>query len=194
MSSAALRSTTLADALIPGTGIVRDALLTVGGTVLTAVAAQVTIPWQPVPFTLQTLSVMLCGLALGWRRGGVSQLLYLAAGAAGLPVFASLSSGLHVFVGPTAGYLFTYPFVAGLLGLLAERNWTKSILGTSAAMAIGDGITLLAGAAWLSLYIGWKGAVQHGIAPFIGAEVVKAVFVILALPSAWKLTRGSDPI
>jgi len=189
MSSATLRSNTLADALIPGTGIARDVLLSVGGATLTAAAAQVTIPWHPVPFTLQTLSVMLCGLSLGWRRGFISQLMYLAAGAAGVPVFASLSSGLHVFAGPTAGYLLTYPFVAALLGWLAEKNWTKTLLGTAGAMAIGDSFILLCGAAWLSRYIGWTSAVQHGVAPFLVAEAVKAVFVILALPSVWKLTR-----
>ncbi len=194
MSSAAIRSTTLADALIPGTGVARDLLLTVGGTALTAAAAQVTIPWHPVPFTLQTLSVMLCGLSLGWRRGGLSQLLYLAAGAAGVPVFASFSAGFHVFGGATAGYLITYPFVAALLGWLAEKNWTKSILGTAAAMAIGDGIILLCGASWLSMFIGWKGAIQHGIAPFVVAEIVKAAVVTGLLPSVWKVTRDSGAI
>lgn len=75
----------------------------------------------PVPITLQTFAVLLCGAVLGARRGALAALLYLAVGAAGLPVFAGGAGGLGVFAGPSAGYLVSYPLAAGLCGLLVER-------------------------------------------------------------------------
>src|SRR6187401_1143501 len=85
-------------------------------TVLTAAAAQVSIPlpFTPVPFTLQPMIVLLGGAALGPRLGMYSQVLYLALGIAGFPVFAvsPLPQGVLRLLGPTGGYLMSYPFAA----------------------------------------------------------------------------------
>src|SRR5580692_8027671 len=86
-------------------------------TVLTAIAAQVSIPlpFTPVPFTFQPMIVLLGGAALGARLGMTSQFLYLALGVAGLPVFAAsatLPPGVARLLGPTGGYLMSYPFAA----------------------------------------------------------------------------------
>ncbi len=192
MNSITLSHKTIVDAVIPGEGVARDTMLVVGGTALTAICAQVTIPWQPVPFTLQTLSVMLCGLALGPKRGALSQLLYVGIGAAGIPVFAQGKYGVNVLFGASGGYLLSFAIVAGILGLLAQRGWTKSIWKTAAAMAIADTFVLGFGALWLSAYIGGQAAFNSGVAPFIVPEVMKAVIVILALPLAWTLTKRSS--
>src|SRR5512135_696439 len=93
-------------------------------TVATIAAAQVSIPlpFTPVPFTLQPMIVLLGGAALGARLGAASQLAYLAAGLAGLPVFAAspvLPPGIARLLGPTGGYLLAYPFAAALTGFLA---------------------------------------------------------------------------
>lgn len=191
MSSTALHQRTIVDAVIPGAGLLRDTALIVVGTVLSALCAQVIIPWQPVPFTLQTLSVMLCGLALGRTRGGLSQALYLAIGILGVPAFAHGAHGISVLFGSTGGYLLTYPFVAALLGWLAERGWTRSAFKTAAAMLIGDAIMLGMGAVWLSAYIGWHAALIGGAVVFVVPEILKAAIVMLALPSAWQLARTS---
>ena len=85
---------------------------------LTAAGAQIEIPNSPVPFTLQTLFVLLSGALLGPRLGTVSMLAYLGAGAAGLPVFSSFGFGVARLLGPTGGYLLAFPaaaFVAGSL-------------------------------------------------------------------------------
>jgi biotin transport system substrate-specific component len=185
MSSTAIARRTIADALIPGEGATRDALLVTGGSVLTAICAQITIPWQPVPFTLQTLSVMLCGLALGAKRGAASQLLYVLIGGVGLPVFAHGQHGATVLFGSTGGYLLSFAVVAAVLGRLAETGWTRSVWKTSAAMVIGSAVVLTCGAAWLSAYIGGQAAIAGGVTPFIIPEIMKAVVVIVALPSAW---------
>ena len=72
-----------------------------------------------VPITLQTFAVILAGLVLGWRRGALAVLLYLAVGFAGVPVFADGHSGLSVLSGASAGYLIAFPFGAALAGVFA---------------------------------------------------------------------------
>src|SRR5213594_3703088 len=111
-------------------------------TVLTAIAAQVSIPlpFTPVPFTFQPMVVLLGGAALGARLGMMSQILYLALGIAGLPVFAAspaLPQGFARLVGPTGGYLMSYPFAAFLTGLLAQRGFDRRYATSLLAMAAG---------------------------------------------------------
>ena len=88
---------------------------------VTAVAAQITIPlpFSPVPFTLQVLAVILSGLLLGPRHGALSQVVYVLVGAVGVPVFAQFSGGLGVVLGPTGGYILSYPLAAAIAGLAA---------------------------------------------------------------------------
>jgi biotin transport system substrate-specific component len=136
------------------------------------------------------MSVMLCGLALGTKRGALSQLLYVGAGVAGLPVFEGGKFGLHILLGATGGYLAAFAIAAALLGFLAKQGWTRSVPKTAAAMLIGDSLVLTIGALWLSAFIGGKAAIAHGVAPFLVAEIMKAAVVIVALPSAWKLTKS----
>src|SRR6476620_11315612 len=86
---------------------------------LTAAAAQISIPlpFTPVPFTLQPMVGLLGGAALGARLGMAAQVLYLVAGIAGLPVFAAspvLPQGAFRLLGPTGGYLMSYPLAAFL--------------------------------------------------------------------------------
>ncbi len=81
----------------------------------------------PVPITLQTVGVLLSGAVLGARRGFLAVLLYVAAGAAGLPVFSGGASGLAVLQGPSAGYLIGFPLAAGMCGLIVERLPRRTI-------------------------------------------------------------------
>src|SRR5918912_1625773 len=88
---------------------------------VTAVAAQIAIPlpFSPVPFTLQVLAVVLSGLLLRSRYGALAQAIYVLVGAVGVPVFAQFSGGLGVVLGPTGGYLLSYPVAAAVAGLAA---------------------------------------------------------------------------
>src|SRR6201988_4398795 len=102
-------------------------------TALTALAAQVSVPlpFTPVPFTLQPMVVLLGGAALGARLGLASQVLYLALGIAGFPVFAVsavLPQGVFRLLGPTGGYLMSYPFAAFVAGALAQRGFDRRYL------------------------------------------------------------------
>ena len=83
------------------------------------------IPVGPVPITAQTLGVMLAGAVLGARRGFLAVLLFLVLVAVGLPLLSSGSGGLAPFAGPTAGYLFSWPVAAFVIGWLTERAWDR---------------------------------------------------------------------
>ena len=91
----------------------------IAGTIFIALAAQVAIPFIPVPLTLQTLAILIVGLTFGSRLGAVTLLTYLAEGAAGLPVFANGGAGLAYMMGPTAGFLVGFVVLAYLAGLPA---------------------------------------------------------------------------
>jgi biotin transport system substrate-specific component len=94
-------------------------------SILTAISAQISIPIKPVPFTLQTMVVLLAGAFLGAKNGAYSQLIYIFLGAIGLPVFAQTADGtmgLARLIGPTGGYLLAFPVAAYLVGLITEKN------------------------------------------------------------------------
>ena len=119
--------------------------------VLTTFAAQVSVPTQPVPFTLQTMLVLLSGAFLGSRNGAYSQLIYLAAGVIGLPVFAGFSFGFARLIGPTGGFLISFPFAAFLVGYILEKNQkTVTIL---LSFVVGQLLILLAGSSYLALFM-----------------------------------------
>lgn len=177
-----------------------DILLVIAGAALTAVAAQISIPAYPVPFTLQTLVVLLVGATLGSRRGVLSLALYALAGLAGAPVFAPKADGSHAvgvdaFVGPTAGFIFGFVIAAFLVGLLSERKWSSNVAKTFAAFVVGSatiyliGIPVLAGTA----FKGDLAAAITYMVPFMVWDVVKAVIAAALLPGAWLLaskTKG----
>jgi biotin transport system substrate-specific component len=163
--------------------------------VVTALAAQFTIPnpMSDVPFVLTPLAVLLTGAALGPRLGASAQALYLAAGAAGLPVFAAdprLPLGALRLVGPTAGYLWAYPVAAFVAGWLAERGWDRSYLRSVAAMAAGLAVIYAGGLAWrVSLLGSWEATLVTSVVPYVIPDIIKIAAAALVLPQAWKLVR-----
>lgn len=102
----------------------------------TALGARIEIPYQPVPYTLQTFFVLLAGAFLGPRNGALSQLTYLAIGALGVPVFASGGFGVMKLVGPTGGYLLAFPLAAALTGFLVRINPRRAWTMLSMAIAL----------------------------------------------------------
>jgi biotin transport system substrate-specific component len=165
-------------------------------TVLTIVAAQVSIPlpFTPVPFTLQPMVVLLGGAALGARLGMSSQILYLALGLAGLPVFAAspiLPQGFARLLGPTGGYLMSYPFAAFVAGYLAQRGFDRRYSTSVLAMFAGLAVVFTFGVLWLAFgtHAGLAGAVRTGLLPFIPADIIKVLLAATLLPAAWKFLR-----
>ena len=181
---------TLVDRIVPRS-LVADIALIASGTALTAVAAQLAIPTSPVPFTFQTLAVLLVGATLGSVRGALSMMLYALAGAVGLPVFSDASHGVSVLFGATGGFIFGFIVAAALVGYLAEKNWSSNALKMFASYAIGSivvyavGIPVLAAVA----FGGDLAATTIFMVPFMGWDVVKAVAAGALLPAAWKLVK-----
>jgi biotin transport system substrate-specific component len=119
-------------------------------SILTFAGAQVFIPTQPVPFTLQTMIVLLSGAFLGSKNGALSQVIYLAAGIIGLPVFAGFDLGIARLFGPTGGYLLSFPFAAFLVGYILERN--NNLISIILSFVTGQILILLSGSLYLPLF------------------------------------------
>ncbi|CAN7649261.1 biotin transporter BioY [Bosea sp. LjRoot90] len=157
----------------------RPALVQLGavvlGTLALAIASQISVPMLPVPMTMQTLAVILIGALYGWRLGALTILAWLGEAALGLPVLANGSGGLVPFMGPTAGYLASFPFVAVLVGWLAERGWNGSRPALAfASMLLGHALCLLFGGLWLATLIGPEKAMLAGVVPFLLGTLVKS--------------------
>ena len=155
--------------------------IVVGAAVL-ALASQAEIPIEPVPFTLQSLAVILAGMLLGWRVGMLTVLVWLAAGAAGLPVFSGGAGGWERFAGPTGGYLAAFPVAAAVSGWLAERGWNaRHPLMALAAALIGHALCLLPGALWLATFVGRDDALRDGLLPFLPGALLKSIIAVTVL-------------
>lgn len=162
----------------------RGVITLIGFVLLIALSAQVAVPMVPVPMTLQTFAVLLAGAMLGPAPGAGAVLLYLAAGAMGLPVFSEGGSGLDALSGPTAGYLWSFPIAAALAGWASRKGRLRPWpLGVALLWAL-HLLILTLGAAWLARFIGAEAAVRDGVLPFlIGAGVKSALVVGVVL--AW---------
>jgi biotin transport system substrate-specific component len=161
---------------------------------LTGLAAQFTtaVPFTAVPFTLTPIAVLLTGAVLGSRLGAASQVLYVAAGLAGLSVFspsATLPPGLLRVLGPTGGYIMAYPVAAFVAGWLSERGWDRRYVSSLGAMLAGLAVIYAGGVSWLALAFvhSLSGAVTAGLAPFAALDVLKLIAAAMILPQAWRV-------
>lgn len=168
-------------------------LLIVGASALIAIAAQIAIPlpFTPVPLTLQPLAVIFIGATLGSSRGAAAAALYLLEGFSGLPVFAQGHGGAAWLIGPTAGYLYSYPFAAWLAGFVSERGWGSSIVRAISGMLLALGVIYLGGWSWLAILTTPAYAFASGVAPFIVADIVKVAIGAALLPKAQKLIAAT---
>lgn len=198
---------TLAQRIVPRRGILSNEwifqlFLVLTGSWFVALCAQIRIPlpFTDIPITGQTLGVVLVGSLLGSRLGVISLLVYLAQGAIGLPFFQGGNAGLqYLTIAPSAGYLFSYPIAAALVGWLAERGWDRKVPTTLAAMVLGNIVIYAIGVAWLSGFPivgqseprGIAAAIATGMLPFLIGDGIKIAIASGVLPGAWKLL-GSE--
>ena len=169
-----------------GLTMMHKVALVVGGSLLLAISAHIKVPFYPVPVTMQTMLVLLIGMAYGSRLGLATIIAYLAQGAVGMPVFAG-GAGLAYMAGPTGGYLFGFAAAAFVVGMLAEKGWGKSYQSTALAMIIGNLVIYAFGVTYLSSIVGsFDKAIQFGLMPFIYGDLLKIVIATIALPLAWK--------
>ena len=166
----------------------RQIAIVVAASLFVAVCARFSlpIPGTPVPLSLQNFAVLLVGLSLGSRRGFIVLALYLAEGAAGLPVFSPVGApGILRFAGPTAGYLIAYPLVAALAGYIFERGKQTFARAISAAL-LGELLLFACGVSWLYVLThSLARAIALGLYWFIFAEVMKVMFAA-GIASTWR--------
>ncbi|KOG32399.1 biotin transporter BioY [Streptomyces resistomycificus] len=177
----------LAD-LLPASRV-RDVALVVGGAALTGLAAQIAVPvpGSPVPVTGQTFAALLVGTALGARRGFAALALYALAGVAGMPWFASGTSGFSV----SFGYILGMLLASAAVGALARRGADRSMLRMAGTMLVGEAIIYAVGVPYLAYAAGLSAsaAVAAGLTPFLIGDALKAALAMGVLPTAWKLLK-----
>ena len=167
--------------------IFRYGVITLSGSALIALCAQISVPFYPVPVTMQTFAVILIGLTYGWRLGGITVALYLVEGAIGLPVFAGGKGGMIVLTGPTAGYLYGFFLAAVACGWFAERGFDRSYFKLIFPLLAGNVLLYTSGLIWLGNFIGWdKPVLDLGLYPFIPGDLLKIALAAVLLPTVWK--------
>jgi biotin transport system substrate-specific component len=179
-------SNILADNLTRNHSSALDLSWVLGFTLLTAALAQIRFqfPFMPVPLTGQTFAVLLSGAVLGSRRAFSSQTLYLAAGAMGMPVFAGGGFSFAHLLGPTGGYLWSFPLAAALMGWLVEQGAARETWRLTFSLVFCDALILASGALWLHNIYGfaYRQAALLGFYPFLVGDILKIVLVGLTLP------------
>lgn len=172
---------------------VRAGLIALAGAAVMTLSAKTQIPFWPVPMTLHTLALMGFAVILGPWHASAIMLTYLAAGAAGLPVFSGTPErgiGLAYMAGPTGGYLAGYLVAAWLVGHLARGEQTVGRLG---AMLAGLVPIYGLGLAWLAVFVPAEQILPLGAAPFILGDLLKIGIVAagaLLLPAAVSRIRA----
>ncbi|MBN1397247.1 MAG: biotin transporter BioY [Bacteroidetes bacterium] len=158
---------------LPDERIIVQAFWMLTFAILTAISAQIRIPNQPVPYTMQTFFVFLAGALLGKGRGMISMGMYLLLGAAGLPVFSGGGSGFSGMFGTTGGYLLAFPLAAFAIGFLIkirQEFWWMII-----SVSVGSLIIFSLGTIYLNMLFvhNWVLAVQAGFLIFSWWDALK---------------------
>lgn len=164
----------------------------IAGFALLFACAQITIPLNPVPITLQTMGVMIVALLYGMREGMQIVVSYVVAGSLGVPVFVEYSSGPHVLIGASGGYLIGFILCVYCMNKLKGILSLKSNIGLLLNCLVGTGIIYVCGITWLALGVklGWGAAIVVGMMPFILPGVVKAMLLTACLRSLGVLGRN----
>lgn len=169
--------------------------LAVGGTLLLTLSAKTKVVLGPVDMSLQTLALFLIAATFGMRLGVATVLLYLAEGAAGLPVFQGTPEkgiGIAYMVGSTGGYLLGFLAVAAIVGWAADRGWDRSVTKFLGALLVAEVVMMFLGFAWLATLIGVEKSWQFGVAPFIVPDLVKVGIAAALMPALWAVRRKAD--
>lgn len=178
---------TIVDRVFPRS-LATDIALIALGAAATAVSAQLVIPASPVPFTFQTMAVLLVGATLGSVRGALSMLLYLAVGVLGVPVFSDARHGIEVVFGATGGFLLGFVAAAAVIGALAERKWSSHVVKMFASYVISTAIVYAFGIPVLGAvaFSGDLSAAASLMSNYLIWDALKAIAAALILPIAWK--------
>jgi biotin transport system substrate-specific component len=167
------------------------------GSLILWASAKISVPFWPVPMTLQTGAVVLIGAAYGSRLGLATVVLYLMEGIAGLPVF-SAGGGPAYLLGPTGGFLVGFAPAAFIVGWLAERGFDRGPLSLFGAMVVGDAVIFLLGFVWLAWFatlssgamgVGAAAAFSGGVLKFVLGDLVKMALAAALVSAGARLVR-----
>jgi biotin transporter BioY len=188
-----VKKLTLIDAILPKIenktlALVKDILLVLSFTLLTAISAKLKIEIGTVPITGQTFAVLLSGALLGAKRGALSQIFYLLGGLAGIPWFAR-GGGMAYLMSPTFGYIIGFVLAAFFVGFLCERGFDRKVESAILAMLIGNILIYFPGLLWLAKFVGWQKVLAVGFYPFIIGDTIKLLLAGSILPLGWKLIK-----
>lgn len=185
------KSETLLEVVLAPFDIVRQVGLVIGFSLLMALAAQIVIPIGPVPITGQTFVVMLAGALLGSRLGAMAMIAYLIEGASGLPFFYGGAAGLPHLLGPTGGYLISFPAAAFIIGVFAEQEWDRKYFTAVAAMFVGSLVIMVSGWLWFSYVTKTQPLIAFHLTvlKFIPGDIIKVALAAAVLPTGWKLLK-----
>lgn len=168
----------------------RFMVFAIAGSIALTISAKISIPAIPVPFTLQTLVVLLLGFAYGPALAGATVGLYLLQGAFGLPVFQGTPEkglGMVYMMGPTGGYLLGFLVAAVVCGKLAQKGWDRRFSTMALGMVLGNAIIYAFGLVWLGTLIGWdKPVLEYGMIPFMAGDLIKIAIAVVLVPMIWK--------
>ena len=170
--------------------LIKNLFIALIGTIVLAVSAKIKIPFYPVPMTMQTLVVLLIGIAFGWRLGVATIILYLTEGIIGLPVFSGTPEkgiGLTYFFGPTFGYLIGFLITVFLVG---KFNFSNNVIKNFLKLTFATSFIYLLGMLWLGGLIGWdKPIFKLGAQPFLLAELFKILLATFAINYIKKIRK-----
>jgi biotin transport system substrate-specific component len=170
----------------------RNLALVIGASLLMGILGRFSfpLPFTPIPITLANLGVLLIALTLGSRRAAAAMFLYLAEGAMGMPVFSPAGpGGILQLIGPTGGFLMSYPIAAFVAGWIAERG-SRNVLRFTLAALSGEFLLFLGGIVWLVnlTHVAVAQAIHWGVYPFAFAEIIK---IMAAVAGSVRLHRSS---
>jgi len=171
--------------------VLMHAVIVLVGSLLLAAASQITVPFIPVPMTMQTFAVLLVGAAGGRRIGAETVALWLVFAALGLPFLAGASSGLAVITGATAGYLLGFLIAAFVVGWLIERGAARNLFTLVGALLVGEVILMGLGAAWLTYLYGAAVAWSAGVAPFLLGDALKIALAASTVLATSRLKKAA---
>lgn len=169
------KTVTIKSLTLENQSIIVQAFWITAFAILTAFGAQIEIPHVPVPYTLQTFFVLLAGAVLGKRNGAISMSLYLIAGVAGLPVFSGWGFGLAKIIGPTGGYLLSFPIAAFVVGYLLQQR--HNFIWSFVSMFVGLFVIFTLGTLHLNFvyFHNWSESIVNGFFIFSWWDGVKLV-------------------
>lgn len=173
--------------------LMQKLLLTTGAAVLFAASSSMSIPMQPVPFTLQSMMVLLIGAALGRKLAILAMLQVIIMGFVGLPMFADGSNSYIAFLSPSAGYIYGLIMSAYLAGWAAEKGLDRNLLTGFAAFAVAHQIIFVVGVVYLSFYlkISMMEAFTLGYLPFLGFDAIKFLGSALIMFLLWHAKKNT---